>query len=336
MPVSTGRVSSRDAERATVAIVSTNAAAGTSTTASSVRLAEAAGSPRRAACGCGTSRRPATSSTSCSAARSSSVDGRRPAARGRRRAAAAPAARRRRRARPRASSGTRRPTSMSVARSSMAPLGGRELDAGERLDGAAGRGDAGDGLELRRGARRATSRASRWSTSRRRIDVIGAVEVCDSRADRAAERGAAGTADCGWRADKSVRRSRSRIGCRRARVRRRVDSVVRLGVGGDALGGALAGVQDRGVVAAAEGAADRREASRRSARARGTWRPGAARRRGRARLVERSSSRREAERAAGRPPGSRRPTRRAGAARRPGRGRRGPRAASSAVDRAGR
>ena len=47
-----------------------------------------------------------------------------------------------------ASSGTRRPTSMSVARSSTRSAGGVELHAGERLDGAAGGGDAGDGLQV--------------------------------------------------------------------------------------------------------------------------------------------------------------------------------------------
>ena len=47
-----------------------------------------------------------------------------------------------------ASSGTRSPTSMSVARSSTRAAGGVELDARERLDGAARRGHAGDGLQV--------------------------------------------------------------------------------------------------------------------------------------------------------------------------------------------
>ena len=38
---------------------------------------------------------------------------------------------------------------MSVARSSTPSLGGDELDTGERLDGAARRRDASDGLQLR-------------------------------------------------------------------------------------------------------------------------------------------------------------------------------------------
>ena len=48
-----------------------------------------------------------------------------------------------------ASSGTRRATSMSVARSSTRPRLGGQLHAGERLDGAAGRGHAGGRLQLR-------------------------------------------------------------------------------------------------------------------------------------------------------------------------------------------
>ena len=48
-----------------------------------------------------------------------------------------------------ASSGTRRPTSISVARSSQPDCGGGELHAGQRLDRAASRGDPADRLQLR-------------------------------------------------------------------------------------------------------------------------------------------------------------------------------------------
>ena len=111
-----GRVSSREAERATRLIVSTNAAAGTSTTfsppgsgsggkssARSVRMWKVA--------------EPETTSTSCSAGRSSnvaSVPGSERATSSMRRAGSTTVPSRS----TSALSGTRRPTSMSVARSS--------------------------------------------------------------------------------------------------------------------------------------------------------------------------------------------------------------------------
>ena len=147
MPVSTGRVSSRDAERATLATVSTNAVPGTLDAALALGLrerrevleAQRADVERRGAAR--RSRRPARPG----AARARP---RRRAARGRRRRAGAPAGRPRPRATTSPSSGTRRPISMSVARSSIAPPLASTLDAGQRLHGAAGRGRAGDGLQL--------------------------------------------------------------------------------------------------------------------------------------------------------------------------------------------
>ena len=102
------------------AMVSTNACAGHARRGRRRRLREAAGSPRRAACGCGRSRcrRRARRPARRCAARASR---RRRAASGRRRAAGGPAARRRPSRSTSASSGTRRPISMSVARSSTRP-----------------------------------------------------------------------------------------------------------------------------------------------------------------------------------------------------------------------
>ena len=148
MPVSTGRVSSRDAERATFA------------DRRDERRRRAPGRGRRPPAsgngGKSSSRSvrmwnvaaPATISTSCSAARSSSVtespgSERTTSTSSRAGSTTAPS----RTTSP--SSGTRSPISMSVARSSMPDAGRQELHAGERLDGAARRGGAGDGLELR-------------------------------------------------------------------------------------------------------------------------------------------------------------------------------------------
>ena len=147
MPVSTGRVSSRDAERATLQHGLDERRRRGPATRPSPPAPGTAGSPRGAACGCGTSRRPPTSSTSCSAARSSSET---------------------LVARQRADDVDEQPRrqhdgaladDLALERHAQADLhvGGAqldrpaarlELDAGQRLDGAAGRGGAGDGLQL--------------------------------------------------------------------------------------------------------------------------------------------------------------------------------------------
>ena len=148
MPVRTGRVSSREAELATLRIVSTNALG-----------RHADGAVRRPARGSGgkSSPRsvrmwnvalPATSSTSCSAARSSSVTVGPDSERDDVDAAAGPGS-------------TTEPSRSTSAgeRDAQADLhvggaqldaagAGEDLDAGQRLDRAARRGDAADGLEL--------------------------------------------------------------------------------------------------------------------------------------------------------------------------------------------
>ena len=122
MPVSTGRVSSREAERATRAIVCTNASAGSTTRGLGDGDGQRRESPRRAACAGERSsvrrsaRRPARR---CAAPSSASP----PAASGRHRAAAAPAARRSRggRPRPRAARAGRSPCRSRAARASSRP-----------------------------------------------------------------------------------------------------------------------------------------------------------------------------------------------------------------------
>ena len=147
MPVSTGRVSSREAERATREIVCTNASAGSVIRVSAVGLGSVGKSSVRSV------RRwkvagPQISSTSCSALRSSIVSssaGSERATSSSRRAGST--------AEPglatSAFSGTRRPISMSVAKQ----LGrgvrrGGDHHAGQRLHGAARRRDPCDGLQL--------------------------------------------------------------------------------------------------------------------------------------------------------------------------------------------
>ena len=149
--------------------------------------------------------------------RSSSDTLRARAARGRRRAAAARGARPSPSRATSAVSGTRRPISMSVARSSTPAVAGGELDAGERLDGAARRGDARDGLQLREqiGARR--RRASRWRPLEGRFRVIGAVEC--GRAARECRR-MRGARSRSWT---SCAESVSRAGRNRGRATARVE-----------------------------------------------------------------------------------------------------------------
>ena len=120
----------------------------------------AAGSPPGAACGCGRSPRPPTISTSCSAARSSSVTSSAGSARTTSTSSRA--------GRTTAPSRTTSPSSgdaqadlhVGGAQLDRSVLGAASCTPDERLHGAAGRGDAGDGLQLRRAARRARSRAS--------------------------------------------------------------------------------------------------------------------------------------------------------------------------------
>ena len=119
MPVSTGRVSSRDAERATLSTVSTNAGPGTSTRPSPSGSGKGGKSSSRSVRMWNVAE-PATISTSCSEARSSSDtespgSARTTSTSSRAGSTTAPS----RTTSP--SSGTRRPISMSVARSSMAP-----------------------------------------------------------------------------------------------------------------------------------------------------------------------------------------------------------------------
>ena len=297
-----GRVSSREAERATLLDrldervgrhVDDRVAAG---------LGQAAGSPRRAACGCGTSPSRRSISTSCSAARSSSAT----VVAGQRADDVEQQARRQRRPCPRAatsaSSGTRRPTSMSVARSSTRRPRRSDLDAGQRLDGAAGRGDAGDGLQLRRAALRSRSTASR-SNLIEWIEVIGAVEMWTDAGTGRRMRGSSRTRPV--RAVESVRHAGRTAGRWLEQARgEAAHGLVGLGVGGDALRRrACAGVQDGGVVAPAEARRRWRGASRRCARARGTSRPGAARRRGRRGSARAARSRVRPKASRGRGPG---------------------------------
>ena len=119
MPVSTGRVSSRDADRATFSTVSTNAGPGTWTRPSASVSGNGGKSSRRSVRMWNVAA-PPTSSTSCSDGRSSSVTSSAGSARttstsSRAGSTTAPS----RTTSP--SSGTRRPISMSVARSSIAP-----------------------------------------------------------------------------------------------------------------------------------------------------------------------------------------------------------------------
>ena len=148
MPVSTGRVSSREAERATRAtsartprLAATTRVSGDGdgsdgkSSARSVRRWKVVG--------------PQISSTSCSALRSSIVS----VSAGSERATSS-SSRAGSTAEPgrttSAWSGTRRPISMSVASSSgAASAGGGDHHAGEGLDGAARGGDASGGLQLR-------------------------------------------------------------------------------------------------------------------------------------------------------------------------------------------
>ena len=125
MPVSTGRVSSREADRATRAIVCTNASVGSATRPS----AEGAGSLGKSSAR--SVRRwkvagPQISSTSCSAARSSSVtvseDSERATSSSRRAGSTADPGRD-----TSALSGTRRPISISVASSSGEESAGAEI-----------------------------------------------------------------------------------------------------------------------------------------------------------------------------------------------------------------
>ena len=184
MPVRIGRVSSREADRATRAMVSVKAGAGMVTiwsppgsgsggksSARSVRMW------KRAV--------PATTSTSCSAGRSSSETS--PAGSWRTTSRSRRAGRTTVPGRSMvASSGTRRATSMSVARSCTDVLGG-DLHAGERLHGAARRRHARDDLELREQLLRRGRQLHDdhlWIG----IEVIGVVEMCTG-AERAARCG---------------------------------------------------------------------------------------------------------------------------------------------------
>ena len=147
MPVSTGRVSSREAEPATFSAVVTKASAGSEIDGRGSSAQGTAGSPRREGCGCGRSRCPTRArrpARRCAAR----ARRRRPAARGRRRASSRAGSTTTPSRSTSASSGTRRPTSMSVARSSQPSAPADELDAGERLDRAAGGGDSAHGLQL--------------------------------------------------------------------------------------------------------------------------------------------------------------------------------------------
>ncbi len=119
IPVSTGRVSSREADRATLSTVSTNAGPGTSTRPSPSGSGNGGKSSRRSVRMWKVAE-PATISTSCSVARSSSDtespgSARTTSTSSRAGSTTAPS----RTISP--WSGTRRPISMSVARSSMAP-----------------------------------------------------------------------------------------------------------------------------------------------------------------------------------------------------------------------
>ena len=194
MPVSTGRVSSRDAARATLRTVSTSAGPGTSSRSSPSGSGSGGKSSRRRVRMWNVAE-PEVSSTSCSAARSSSVS---------------------------SSAGSERTTStrsragqddgaladdLSFERHAQPDLhvGGAELDravlrldlhAGERLHGAAGGGGTGDGLQL--GEQRVApgrelhvmDRLGFTMAMRRKEDSwsSGLWMVCTARGNRAARR----------------------------------------------------------------------------------------------------------------------------------------------------
>ena len=147
MPVRIGRVSSRDAERATRLIVSTNAAAGTLTTVSPPGSGSGGKSSARSVRMWNVAE-PDRISTSCSAGRSSSVA----VLAGQRARDVEHQARRQHDgalaldASPRAARAGRPPCRWRAARRRRRRRD--ELDAGQGLNGAARRGDAGDHAEL--------------------------------------------------------------------------------------------------------------------------------------------------------------------------------------------
>ena len=201
IPVSTGRVSSREAEPATFSAVETNASAGSETAESASGSGKGGKSSARSVRMWNVAL-PETSSTSCSAARSSSEtcgegSGRTTSSSSRAGRTTTPS-----RATS-ASTGTRRPTSISVARSSQPFEDAGELDARERLDRAARRGDAADGLELsEQGV--ALEGDLHDEYLRRKVEVIGD-RSCGERPDSAATSGKVVV----WRGQASVSTTRS-------------------------------------------------------------------------------------------------------------------------------
>ena len=237
MPVRIGRVSSREAERATLPIVSTKRRAPASSRPGRRPARAAAGSPRRAACACGSCAVPATISTSRSVGRSSSETSPPGSLRDDVEQQARRAARPCPGASTVASSGTRRPTSMSVARSSTPSV--RRRRSGRRRAPA----------PRCASTPRATTVCS-WASSScgrgrelhdedlmDRSGVIGAVDMWTARGEAAAAAGMRCTSAVRtgvWSLSVSAGRHRSR----RRRSVKAPNGLVGLGVGGDALGGA--------------------------------------------------------------------------------------------------
>ena len=194
MPVRIGRVSSRDAERATRLIVSTNAAAGTLTTVSPPGSGSGGKSSARSVRMWNVAE-PERISTSCSAGRSSSVA----SLPGSERATSSSRRAGRTTVPSRSTVGGERnaQADVHVRRAQLGTVGeGVELDAGERLNGAARRSDAGDHAELREQIRRGR-RELHDEHLGYRLEVIGHVQLCR----RTESRGGCGRACAAGRAN---------------------------------------------------------------------------------------------------------------------------------------
>ena len=188
---------------------------------------------------------------------------------------------------------------MSVARSSTRVVGGDDLDAGERLDGAARRRDASDGLQLREELLRG-GRELHDELPLEGEEVIGAVEVCTAGGSACSVRVPRAHADvdrthgvCQGRrsgpvpctpASRGAQEGSGTLPGRAACGRGQLDGPHDVVASGSAARRSAARRQACRTVVWLRPPKARPiggEASRRCARARGTWRPGAARRRGR-------------------------------------------------------
>ena len=143
---------------------------------------------------------------------------------------------------------------MSVARSSHPSWRGRELDAGQRLDRAAGRGDSADGLQLCEQSI-ALERDLHDEYLRKELEVIEGMRSCGELRDL--PQIASEVAVEGGQASLST--VAVGLSCADTTAASVGDLVDNLLIVLEAFGDALAGVQDGGVVAPAEGPADRRQ-----------------------------------------------------------------------------